>query len=44
MRHRATRIAQSVVYLELSCDQRFTDLFVAALEFPEEEGQKPPFT
>jgi uncharacterized 2Fe-2S/4Fe-4S cluster protein (DUF4445 family) len=44
MRQRATRIAQSVVYLELSCDQRFTDLFVEALEFPEEEGQIPPFT
>jgi uncharacterized 2Fe-2S/4Fe-4S cluster protein (DUF4445 family) len=35
MRQRAARIAQSVAYLELSCDRRFDDLFVDALEFPE---------
>ena len=44
MSQRATRIAQSVAYLELSCDPRFNDLFVEALEFPEAGGQIPPFT
>ncbi|MFQ5851590.1 MAG: ASKHA domain-containing protein [Candidatus Binatia bacterium] len=43
MRQRATLIAQSIVYLELSLDQRFNDLFIEALEFPQGEGRVPPF-
>jgi uncharacterized 2Fe-2S/4Fe-4S cluster protein (DUF4445 family) len=44
MCHRATRMAPSVAYLELSCDPRFNDLFVDALAFPEPDGHVPPFT
>lgn len=44
MRQRATRIAQSVTYLELSTDARFNDLFIDALEFPEQRDRVPPFT